>query len=163
MSRPGSRTPQSSVLDRLLLGSAVEPQGRPAQLQRLREAVRRDLEALFNTRPLCRSWSRTLRELNLSILAYGLPDLHSRTIITDTQRDELRREVEAVIRRFEPRLRGATAEFVSAANPLDRSLRFRIHGSLILEAGSEAVVYDTQIDPASREIRIAAAERDKEA
>ncbi|MDP4025120.1 type VI secretion system baseplate subunit TssE [Methylobacterium sp. NEAU 140] len=156
------KAPQISVLDRLLLGGEAEPEGRNALARRLREAVRRDLEALFNTRPLCRSWPRDLRELDRSILSYGLPDLQSRTVITDEQREGLRREVEAVIRRFEPRLHEPVVEYAASANPLDRSLRFRIHGRLVLEAGGDAVVYDTRIDPASREIRILPAERDRD-
>lgn len=161
-SRPDTSAPQLSVLDRLLLGSETEPEGRNSQARRLREAVRRDLEALFNTRPLCRSWPRDMRELDRSILSYGLPDLQSRTVITDEQRETLRREVEIVIRRFERRLHDPVVEYAASANPLDRSLRFRIHGRLVVEAGGDAVVYDTRVDPASREIRILSAESDRE-
>lgn len=160
--RPGEAIPLASVLDRLLLGGTVESESRVAQTRRLREAVRRDLEALFNTRPLCRSWPRALRELNRSILSFGLPDLQTRTVISDRSREALRAEVEAVIRAFEPRLRDAGVELVPSADPADRSMRFRIHGRLVLEAGAEAVVYDSQIDPASRELTIAQAGRDQE-
>ena len=159
---PTAKTPQNSVLDRLLLGGEVEPQGRAAQARRVREAVRRDLEALFNTRPLCRSWPRALRELDSSILAYGLADLQTRTVISSRSREALRIEIEGVIRRFEPRLQDAAVDLATSASNLDRSLRFRIHGRLVLEAGGEAVVYDSQINPASLELRISPAERDRE-
>lgn len=162
VTRPGAPIMQYSVLDRLLLGETTPVEGRTAQAKRMREAVRRDLEALFNTRTPCRSWPRHLRQLNRSILSYGLPDLQTRTIISEASREALRGEVQAIIRRFEPRLKRAVVELVGSADPLDRSLRFRIHGDLVLEEGREPIIYDTQVDSASRAFRIAQAERDRD-
>ncbi len=160
---PGAKILTLSVLDRLLLGDRQDQSGRVEQIHRLRDAVRRDLEAILNTRPFCRSWPSAHGELSRSILSYGLFDLQTRNVTTDRQRERLRADVEAVIRRCEPRLHDSVVELINGDRTLDRSLRFRIHGRLVIEAGGEAVVYDTQIDPASREIRIAAAERDREA
>jgi len=159
MAKPPGKQPQRlPLLDRLLQGevgpAALDPD---RSAQALREAVRRDLEILFNTRPRCRSWPSGLRELDVSLLAYGLADLQTLPMATATQQDEFRQQLEDLIRRFEPRFREVHVELLTNANALDRALRFRIQAILRADVDADPVVYDTLLDPASRGVSVALA------
>lgn len=134
------------------------PREHQANVAALRNSVRRDLEALFNTRPCQVSAPPELKELQTSLLTYGLSDLQTRPMASDGQRETFRRQFEDVIRRFEPRLRDVRVEMHGIANPLDRTLRFRIRGLLVTEAGFDAIVYDTAVDPAARNLSITGVE-----
>jgi type VI secretion system protein ImpF len=69
---------------------------------------------------------------------------------SDTHQEQFRRQLEAVIRRFEPRLRELTVEIIKANEETrDRTLRFRINAILDVASTSEMVIYDTVIDPVS--------------
>lgn len=150
-----SDPPRLSVLDRLLEGENVDSDRNVRHAtQQLREAVRRDLEILLNTRPRCLSWPAHFGELDTSVLAFGMPDLQTRAVATAGQRESFRAGLEAIIRRFEPRFQDLSVEIAERATPLDRSLRFRIHAVLTTDAESEMVVYDTFLDPASRSLHV---------
>jgi predicted component of type VI protein secretion system len=49
-------------------------------------------------------------------------------------------------------------ELIDNINPLDRTLRFRIHAVLLMDADGETVIYDTLLDPASRGLYVSAPE-----
>ena len=160
IARPGAKQPQRlPLLDRLLQGETA-PSALDAERSAvaLREAVRRDLEMLFNTRPRCRSWPAGLGELDTSVLSYGLADLQTRQMSTPTQQEEFKKQLEGVIRRFEPRFRDVSVAILANVDPLDRSLRFRIQAILRADVDAEPVVYDTLLDPASRGVSVAFAE-----
>jgi type VI secretion system protein ImpF len=143
--------PRLSVLDRLLQGDSTETDRNVQRATRaVRESVRRDLELLLNTRPRCQSWPGEFTDIGTSIVSFGLPDLQTRAVATAGQREAFRVDLEALIRRYEPRFRDLSVELVDNPNPLDRTLRFRIHAMLTMDADSEVVVYDTLLDPASR-------------
>src|SRR5262249_27140855 len=78
---------QPSLLDRL-----IDPESAGTAIligydeRKMRDAVRRDLEELLNTRQTHVGLSPGYVELNRSILAYGLPDLVSLEAITAKQR-----------------------------------------------------------------------------
>jgi len=149
--------PKLSIMDRLTLDESWEENRSAERANRqLRDCVRRDLEILFNTRPRYLSWPASLAELQTSNLSFGMPDLQTRQIASANQREEFRVLMEGIIRRFEPRLKNVTVEILSGAGDLDRSLRFRIHAVLMTDADSEAIVYDTLLDPASRMLSFAA-------
>jgi type VI secretion system protein ImpF len=123
--------------------------------QALRDSVRRDLEMLFNTRPRHQSAPNHLTELHTSILSYGMPDLQTRPMADDSQRDLFRAQFESLVRRFEPRLKNLAVEMAPVGDELDRSLRFRIRAILHTDLGDEPIVYDTLLDPATRNLTIA--------
>lgn len=151
-SQPPARLP---LLDRLLQGDSIETDRNPERAMReLREAVRRDLEILFNTRPRHLPLDPRHRELSSSVLAYGLPELQSQQLATPAQQEQFRQRLEALIRRFEPRFRELSVELVSHDSTLDRTLRFRLRAVLQADTASETVVYDTIVDPASGGLHI---------
>ena len=142
--------PRLPLLDRLLQGDSLEVDRNPERaLRSLREAVRRDLEILFNTRPCYLSFSSELTELERSLISFGLPDLQTQRIETDAQRESFRQTLEQIIRRFEPRFRDLSVEILTNEDAMERTLRFRVHAVLFVDPISEPIVYDTLVDPVS--------------
>lgn len=140
-----------SVLDRLLDDdppSAREaPPARGRQLETLKQAVRRDLEDLLNSRRRFLTWPAHLTELNQSLVNYGLPDFSGMDVSSTQGREELRRLLETVIRRFEPRFKTLRVQLLEGGEPLDRTLRFRIDALLYADPAPEPVVYDSTLEP----------------
>lgn len=151
MAQAAKPRPRLSFWDRLMLDDG--PQAAATEARRLRDAVRRDLEHLLNTR----RWIGGRvdeSELARSVLAYGLPDLHSRPMATDGQRDAFRRSVEEVLRRFEPRFSQVEVTLLRNAEEFDRTIRFRIQAVLRVDSDDEPVIYDSCLDPASRSFTV---------
>ncbi len=69
----------------------------PARLRL--EAIRRDLEVLFNTRRSVVSFPEAPGELSRSVLDYGLAAVRGTGPISPGHRESLRREVESAIQR----------------------------------------------------------------
>jgi type VI secretion system protein ImpF len=142
---------QVPLLDRLI-DDAPDQERDPAvsatdSMIALRNAVRRDLEALLNARRCWRSWPSRLTELATSPLGYGIPDFASGAFSDAGRREELRIEIEDTIRRFEPRFLSVRVQLVDNRERLETTLRLRIEAVLHAEPAPEAVTFDTLVDP----------------
>jgi type VI secretion system protein ImpF len=142
-----------SVLDRLA-GTGTDSAGRRELrigVDELRQAVRRDLEWLLNTRRIIDARLDDYEEISRSILTYGLPDLnpYSRTSVTD--RASLCRTIEEAIGRFEPRLdpRTIQVQFLPNRAVDDFAVHFRISGIIRVDPIREPISFDTSMDPNS--------------
>jgi type VI secretion system protein ImpF len=126
----------------------------------LREAVRRDIEALFNTerfdsRPLLTDRERAehpdhppsladFPEVRRSVVNYGVPSFAGRSS-RDFDREALARELKAVLAAFEPRLReSATRITVSTSDKAGLSIE--IDGLLIMTPAPERLRLRTTVD-----------------
>jgi type VI secretion system protein ImpF len=142
-----------SVLDRLLDDRPDQKhdqeRSRGQNLAALRDAMRRDLEALMNTRRRCISPPAGLKELETSLVEYGIPDVLSASAGSEEVREGLRRSIENVIRRFEPRFKTVTVKLLGDAPQQDRTLRFRIDALMYAEPAPEFVSFDSLLDPAT--------------
>lgn len=140
-----------SVLDRLMdfdPGVSTEPpQSRAQLLRELRASVRRDLELLLNTRQRFAEVPPDYTEAAKSILTYGLADFSGAGPSGTKERQEICRKIEMVIRRNEPRLLAVKVDLVTDADPLDRTLRFRIDALMRADPAPEPVVFDTVMEP----------------
>ena len=149
---------QLSPLDRLLDDQPEQARDRPLSageaLAVLRRAVRRDLEALLNAKRRWRSLPAVLEELPGSIAGYGLPDYTSGAMADAATREAFRQELEATIRRFEPRLAEVAVQLVESDNPLEPTLRLRIEGLLHAEPAPEPISFDTIVDATAAEIEV---------
>ena len=149
---------QAPLLDRLIdldPDSSSDPQvGRARRLEELKASVRRDLEALLNTRWRCVSPPRDLEELGHSLVNYGLEDFTSADMASDDQREALRRAIEGAIRRNEPRLHGVSVTILDSVDGLDRTLRFRVEAVMRADQAPEPVDFDTVMEPVSRSFAI---------
>lgn len=138
-----------SVLDRLIdtePGVSAKPQWQRGQtLRELEQAVRRDMEALLNTRQSHPELSNATAEVARSVLTYGLPDFSYANPENRLQREQFRRAVEQAIARFETRLQQVRVELQEPKNEYDRSLRLTIGAVLVVEPISEPITFDTVV------------------
>ena len=152
-----------SVLDRLIDEDphtrAETERSRAQMLRDLKQSVRRDLENLLNTRislfpipePLPEHW----QHLERSLINYGVPDFGGVAMGARSQREFLRRRVEATIRIFESRFKEVQVQLSdNRDDPRDRTIRFRIDGLLHAEPTPEPVVFDSQLQPSSGDFRV---------
>ncbi len=139
------------LLDRLLDADPGAPEPPPPSIDR---AVRRDLEAVLNARRRRRPVPPGLEELAVSPLNYGIPDATSGAYAVPSRREALAREVEATIRRFEPRLMSVRVELVGGDNELDRALRLKVDAVLRADPVPEPVSFETLLEPVSRDVTV---------
>lgn len=137
-----------SVLDRLL---DYEPEikrepilSRSKSLRQLKQAVRRDLEWLLNTRQVADPLPPELKETINSVASYGLPDFTHLSMESPDDQKFVRREIEETIRRFEQRLESVVVT-VEPVRSTDRLLRFRIDARLRVDPAPEPITFDTVV------------------
>ena len=136
-----------SLIDRLTdpesAGSALVRGYGPAQMM---DAVRDDLEALFNTHDSSLFIPPEYVEVHKSILAYGLPDMPSLSKAADFRRDDIGRLIEEVIARHEPRLRDIRVVVVDSEGPATQNrIRFHIEARLNVDPSPE-VEFETVLE-----------------
>jgi type VI secretion system protein ImpF len=140
--------PRLALFDRLLQGDSLETDRNADRAMReLRESVRRDLEILFNTRPRHLPIDPALDQLKQSIITFGLAELQGKHVSTPAQQKQLETYLQTLIGRFEPRFRDLSVTLMPNADALDRIMRFTIQAVLEADGSSEALVYDTVVDP----------------
>lgn len=158
----GTRAPvrraQLPLLDRLIEADATPasssmPTAAEA-LERLQAAVRRDLEALLNARRRRRPLPPLLTELPSSIANYGIPDPASGTYAVPELRQALVREVEATIRRFEPRLTKVSVTLLGELDGLGSTLRLKVDAVLRADPVPEPVSFETLLEPVTRDVKV---------
>lgn len=135
-----------SLLDRLLDDdpeNSREPLiSRLQNLRALENAVARDLEALLNTKQeTLEELPAELTEVSRSLIAYGLPDFTSLSLLNADHRDLIRRAVERAIAIYEPRLQRVKVT-METARESERGLRFRIDALLRVDPAPEPVTFD---------------------
>lgn len=157
--RHAERTVQPSVLDRLIDTDADRTADPPATLAQsvrdLKNAVRRDLEWLLNTRRIIEPAPAGFVELQRSLYHFGLPDITALSAGSLTARELLRRQVQEAITHYEPRLANVRVTVAQTDDGGRRELRFVVDGLLRMEPSPEQVVFDTvlEITSATFEVR----------
>ena len=160
MMRPGSNSAVTlSVFDRLV---DAEPRNqREAALTRsqsahqLKEAVRRDLEWLLNTRVVAVPPDSRLCEVNRSVYAYGLPDFTAYSIANPEDQSRLIRHLQNAIKIFDPRLDKVRIVPLNVDITNTRVLRFRIEALLLMPPAPEHISFDTTLQLTSGEYEVA--------
>jgi type VI secretion system protein ImpF len=151
-----SSQPLPSVLDRLLDARPEETLDRPRTareaVSEVRDALRRDIEALLNARRPWRSVPDRHSALRLSPLGYGLVDFTAGAFNDPREREKLRLEIEAAISRFEPRLSRIRVQLSDDPFPLKATLALRIDALLRMDPAPEPVSFDTMIDTTTADV-----------
>jgi len=136
-----------SVLDRLIDYEPGSPRDvivtRSKGLRELKQAVKRDLEWLLNTRQIASAFSTELKEVTTSLAAFGLPDFTSISLKNPADQIRLQRALEDAITIFEPRLEGVVVTLQPIENSLQRIMHFRVDARLRVEPAPELVTFDT--------------------
>jgi type VI secretion system protein ImpF len=145
-----------SLLDRLMdpqPDQAGDGQPTPSEtVSDLRKAVQRDVEALLNARRPWRSVPDGYPALRLSPLGYGISDFTAGAFNDPKQQEILRQEIEAAIRRFEPRLSRIHVQIAEDPAPLRATLVLRIHAQLRIHPVPEPISFDTMIDTTTADV-----------
>jgi type VI secretion system protein ImpF len=136
-----------SILDRLLDDEPQIPRellpNRFQDLRQLKKGVTRDLEALLNTRQeVLGELPDEFTELSRSLATYGLPDFSSFSLLSQHDRNRIRRALEQAIATFEPRLERVRVA-LEPPREHDHTLRFRVEAWLRVEPAPEPVTFDT--------------------
>ncbi len=147
----------ASVLDRLIDYepdlSKEPPKSRSKTLSELKQAVRRDIEWLLNTKKGATKIPESLEETTNSMATYGLSDLTGLGISNPAEQQRLVKEVEKAIRTFEPRFIDLKVK-LEPINNLERSMRFKIEANLDVEPAPEPIVFDTILELASGDFEV---------
>lgn len=144
------RTVQLGLLDRLIDNephSRVEAQmSRPESLRRFRLAVKRDLEALFNTTRIPLNIPESYQETLKSILTYGLRDVSTLSLSNPGDELELVRCMEEAIEHFEPRLARPQVT-LREEDGMDRhAVTFHVEAILLIDPAPERIAFDTVLE-----------------
>ena len=146
----GETTITVSVLDRLI---DLEPNNRmenalsrSQSVRLLKNAVRRDLEWLLNSRRICDPPDEGLKELNRSTYTYGLPDLSALTMLASGDRNKLVRQILATINLFEPRLANVRLVMIETPDSAKKDVRLRVVAMLRMDPVPEPISFDTVIE-----------------
>jgi type VI secretion system protein ImpF len=146
----GDVTVTLSVLDRLIdrePDTQVEaPLTRAQSVRVLKQAVRRDLEWLLNTRRIADQPGDELPELQQSLYSYGLQDFSSYTMASVADQTKLMRQLLSTVKLFEPRLEGVRVIPVESNESGMQRLTLRIEGLLKMDPSPEPVSFDTVIE-----------------
>jgi len=146
----GETTITISALDRLIDlepdNRMENPLSRSQSVRLLKNAVRRDLEWLLNSRRIADLPDEGLKELNKSVYMYGLPDLSALTMASVADRNRLVRNVLGTINMFEPRLTNVRLVLVETPDAGKKDVRLRIEAMLRMDPVPEPVSFDTVIE-----------------
>ena len=131
-----------SILDRLI----VEEQ---SYLNQFRAGLRRDLEDLLNTVIRPTSIPDYLEELDESIANFGISDLLTTNVATQSERDKLISYIKKIIEKYEPRL--INISIIDTSDKKERSNVFalKIVAETIIDNNTEEIVFDSKIDTAT--------------
>lgn len=147
-----------SILDRLMDDEPhiqiEQDKNRNQYLRELRNSVKRDLENLLNTRYRMQSPPEDLKEIELSILNYGLPDLATVNIADLEKKRAFTKNLEKTLRTFEPRFKSVKVIHIDNKDNTDRTLRFRIDATLHADPAPEVIIFDSVLDPVFRTVKV---------
>ena len=150
-----------SVLDRLIdrdpKNHSEIPLTRAQSLRELKQALKRDLEWLLNTRRIAVPPDESLIEVNRSLYVYGLPDFTAFSLNSPKDQAKLVRLLQGTLKLFEPRLANVRIVPLEAGAHGTRTLRFRIEGLLIMDPAPEHVSFDTVLDLTKGEYEVQSA------
>jgi type VI secretion system protein ImpF len=144
-------------------GASAAPKPRARTVQRsaitekaLREDLVLDLEALMN----CVSLDSTLNltefpTVSKSILNFGFPDIAHRSI-DELAASDIDGEIEAVLRRYEPRLVPNTIRVIRDKNidPAALKIRYLVHGDLMCEPLNVPIDFVADVEVNTGKFRI---------
>lgn len=153
-----NRNLRESVLDRLLDDepslSVDAEKSRHRKIKDLRNSVRRDLESLLNTRCRVISPPEDMEQLRDSLLNYGLPDLATVNMLDVAKKREFTRNLERIIRTFEPRFKSVKVSHTENIDKSERTLHFRIDAVMYADPAPEIIVFDSILEPVLRTVTV---------
>lgn len=162
MNKPNSafnkKNLRPSLLDRLIDNEPhinIESEANCYQrIKDMRNSVKRDLIHLLNTRYRIVSTPENSKQVGVSILNYGLPDLATVNIASLEKRQEFTRHLEQLLKEYEPRFKTVKVTYKENSDKSDRTLRFRIDATIYAEETTETIIFDSILEPVSRTVSV---------
>ncbi len=143
---PPKKGLQPSIVDRLLdpesAGNSIIT---GYTVEKMYQAVRRDLENLLNTLHSYHNFPEQYPETRDSVVTYGLPDLASLESISNEQRTHIGKLIKRAINHFEPRLKTVKVTLLKIDDTARMSVKFKIEARLTVDPAPE-VAFDTILD-----------------
>ncbi|MGM5058681.1 type VI secretion system baseplate subunit TssE [Rhizobium sp. 814_E9_N1_1] len=159
--RSRDRVLARSILDRLIDEApdrgADPPMSFVDQVRDVREAIRRDLEALLNTRRCPTTPPAALSELRDALASYGVDGIVSANLMTDQAKLKLAQAIERRIALFETRLSDVRVTILKSRTMTERALRMRIQATFRLHEGMPPISFESTIDPSTQRFLVEAA------
>ena len=159
--RQRDRVLARSILDRLIDEApdhaADPPMSFVDQVRDVREAIRRDLEALLNTRRCPATPPAALAELKDALVSYGVDGVVSANLMTDEAKLKLAAAIERRIALFETRLSDVRVTILKSRTMTERALRLRIQATFRLHEGMPPISFESTIDPSTQRFLVEAA------
>lgn len=115
----------------------------PEQLQ---NDIKENLETLLNSRNPGLVWSNQYEEISGSVLNFGIIDFMQNNFSNKEAQIELCRNIEVIIRNFEPRLQGINVSLVDNDVSIERLLKIRIEANINIMPTSIPAVFESQLD-----------------
>jgi type VI secretion system protein ImpF len=158
------RTVQQSLLDRLIdydpKSGGDPPMSLGESVRRFKDALRRDLEWLLNSRRSPIDVPEAYAEVQNSVLWYGLPDISSMQRDSRAARDRLRRKVQEAIAAFEPRIADPRVTILEGDDDPKQQLRFLIEGMMRADPAPEQIAFDTVLELSSGDYQVTGESKD---
>ncbi|OWV72433.1 type VI secretion system baseplate subunit TssE [Rhizobium sp. J15] len=159
--RQRDRVLARSILDRLIDEAPDRAADPPVnfvdQVREMREAIRRDLEALLNTRRCPTTPPAVLAELKDALVSYGVDGVVSANLMTDEAKLRLAAAIERRIALFETRLSDVRVTILKSRTMTERALRLRIQATFRLHEGMPPISFESTIDPSTQRFLVEAA------
>lgn len=159
--RPRERFLARSILDRLMDTNPDMSQDPPLstaeQIREMREGIRRDLEALLNTRRRPTAPPSACEELGDALVSYGVDGMVSANLVTDEAKLRLARIIERRITLFETRLSDVRVTILKSRTNGERALRMRIQATFRVHEGMPPINFESTIDPSTQRFLVEAA------
>lgn len=128
----------ASLLDRLIDPDSDGTGARPGcTVEQMIDSVRRDLEDLLNTHRTLLDIPVEYREIENSILGFGLPDFSSFQSSKGDVSRKVAERIELAISRYEPRLRNVRATAIEEPDEKQLKLKFQIQANLRVDPSPE--------------------------
>jgi len=114
-------------------------------------SIKRSLEGLLNTRWCASPPPPDLKELESSLVDYGIPDLAGVSLDDPVRQREFCTALERAIRRYEPRLRSVRIQMLPSTAATYGGLRFVVEAVV---GHRERISFETTVDEYSAAIRL---------
>ena len=158
----GRKTTRVAILNRYLLDEVFpnelhkmrKPTPSNANMRELKQSVSRDIESLLNTRRELLDEARPeYKEVNKSLLMFGLPDFTSYSLMNAGHRRLVRQGVEEALNTFEPRLKSVRVTLMPTEQ-FDAALHFRIDALLRVDPAPQPVTFDASLQLSTSSYRV---------
>lgn len=160
MAKKSQQTLSYSVLDRLL-GSEYDNTMTTLNgelngefTQRMVQTIARDLQSLLNTRKLEMQLPGGYKELEPSIIDYGVIDLTTLNARSQKDRDAFRLSVQKAIEEYEPRLKRVEVDIVDNPNEMGLIFHFNIKAVLLMEPTPLTLQFDSMLPSDTRMFQV---------